>query len=269
VTHVQTTPEALTKAQVTFCINDACSNATFQKPDDAGLVPPTATTGIVHGQLTGPISGTLDMAPDEAGWTILDVGPEIYPLENTHDGDRYGIRVVGADGVALIDFTRGVRYTTTVQPNGPSCEPTCKTGEVNVWPTSASGLTCDANGYESGATLTIATDFGAAGSADILRACRNDTCLEIALSQSATSKIKNDQARPLRFFYGLSTGTLTMHIDGEPATLKDGDRYRLSMLSAKGDVLGEIDEVATYAVSFPNGAECDPYPTKRFVYPPK
>jgi hypothetical protein len=105
-------------ATLTVCKNGACSSAVVVRapraiPDPQFLCPYDASTPImcnvdVLSTTSAKIAIQYRVAPDDA-----------------HDGDAYTVTLKRATGEVVLTKSASASYTTT-QPNGPSCEPTCK-----------------------------------------------------------------------------------------------------------------------------------------------
>ncbi|HXJ22474.1 MAG TPA: hypothetical protein VMT03_19810 [Polyangia bacterium] len=87
---------------------------------------------------TGAINGEGSIAVTPDGRATLDLTAWV-DNDAARDGDQYQVQVVDAGGTAVIDFSRNVRYTRQ-----DICSSTCYNGTIEVWPSSASGLTCTA-----------------------------------------------------------------------------------------------------------------------------
>lgn len=102
-----------------------------------------------------------------------------------------------------------------------------------------------------------------------LRVCRNDVCSEARISELPT--VDDFQGPPLGVegelsvearVYSLSSGyelSATIWAQGEfPYGLADGDVYTLTLRDRDSVLLSSQAWTATYAVSEPNGPDCEP-----------
>lgn len=60
---------------------------------------------------------------------LVDVGSDRHELFD--DGDIYTVKLVSADARPLVNRAWSVRYRTW-QPNGPDCEPTCRSATTTT-----------------------------------------------------------------------------------------------------------------------------------------
>ena len=106
------------------CKNNACAHGTA-----ARLSP---TTGAPTCSVSGSIEAACAVSSDGATLTIDIPGPTATTsLDDFKDGDIYRVRVTrAATNETLVDVTKTVTYKTS-QPNGPSCEPTCKNADLS------------------------------------------------------------------------------------------------------------------------------------------
>ena len=105
-------------ATVTVCKIAACSSALVVKearpiPEPQFLCPYDAAT---------PITCNVDVASPSSAKIAIQY--RVAPTD-AHDGDAYTVTIKRASGDVVFTKNKSASYTTT-QPNGPSCEPTCK-----------------------------------------------------------------------------------------------------------------------------------------------
>ena len=105
-------------ATVTVCRNGACSSAVVVKAvrqiADPQFLCPYADPN--------PITCNVDVG--SASSANIKIAYRVSPVD-AHDGDSYAVTIQRTNGDVLVTTTKSVSYTTT-QPNGPSCDPTCK-----------------------------------------------------------------------------------------------------------------------------------------------
>ncbi|MEY4514815.1 MAG: hypothetical protein RLZZ450_6937 [Pseudomonadota bacterium] len=131
-------PVALSFAELTsktleFCRNDACITTSL-----AALSPPGSDSFSVVG---APDRATLERTPSDslqvslaraaAGSALglsLDLQYSLHDKRTAREGDRYRVRLLGADGGAILLFDKTARYLDA-EPNGPGCGPVCKVAD--------------------------------------------------------------------------------------------------------------------------------------------
>ena len=120
-----TRPLAVSDAQalalvVTVCRNQACSTGTRASGQENPSSIVFSFTGSVQ------VFGYVDQTGSGGRELQLQIDDSESETENLHDGDVYAVKViVPGSKTALLDVTSTATYTTS-QPNGPACEPTCK-----------------------------------------------------------------------------------------------------------------------------------------------
>jgi hypothetical protein len=131
-------PVALSFAELTsktleFCRNDACITTPL-----ANLTPPGSVPSSV---VSAPDRATLERTPGDsvevslaraaAGSALglsLDLQYSLHDKRTAREGDRYRVRLLGADGSAISLFDKTARYRDA-EPNGPGCGPVCKVAD--------------------------------------------------------------------------------------------------------------------------------------------
>ncbi len=101
---------------VTVCKNGSCAR---------GTVSQSACS------VSGLIDATCRISIDGTGNGTLSVDFLASAKEDLKDGDLYTVRVLrGQTNESLVDVTKPVSYKTT-RPNGPECEPSCRSADMS------------------------------------------------------------------------------------------------------------------------------------------
>jgi hypothetical protein len=242
VVHVASDRSGLEASTVTVCRNGLCMSGTptwIDVTDPAGWENAgIGFTGAINGE------GSIDVTPD--GRATL-----------------YQVQVVDAGGNTLIDFSRKLQYT-----HRDICSSTCYGGSVEVWTSSANGLTCTALYQPSEAmykTPELALSDGAEAGT-IVDACRNASCARAtwpgafkgAISASLFGGRKG-VGKPFVF---------RVYMYDDPAVLADGDHYTVTVKDQNQTVLAAVDQSATYTETLPDGPACDAFPTRTVTLGP-
>jgi hypothetical protein len=268
VVHVPADRVGLDGAVVTVCHNDECASGTtptwIAAPD---LYSPTV--GWWYGSIAfaGALQAGAAVEVTPLGRATVTIGINLRQ-DQARDGDLWSVRVFDAQRAPIIDFSRRLNYTRIQLGSGEGCGMTCYGGKIDVWPSSANGLTCESHSCLSGVDLTgevTLPDQAPTGAR--FEACRNAVCAEVT--------------QPLQRFEGalrvnlsedrqINSNQLTFHISmpEDPAMLASGDIYRVTMTASDGTVLANINETVTYEETFPNGPTCDAFPCRRATLTP-
>jgi hypothetical protein len=111
----------LTGANVKVCINTRCREGVI------AVLPPANDTNELR--LTSPLEDPRILVslsridPSDVIGIRGEVEGEQYEL--FADGDVYTVEIIGSDSASLVDRAWSVSYQTW-HPNGPRCEPTCR-----------------------------------------------------------------------------------------------------------------------------------------------
>ena len=264
VVHVAADRVALDGAVVTVCQNDECAS---------GGTP----TWMAAPSLDSPTVGWWYGSIALAGALQAGAGVEVTPLgratvtisaglraDQARDGDLWSVRIVDAQGAPMIDFSRRLNYTRTQVGSSPACGPTCYGGNIEVWPSSASGLTCESNSCQSGVDLTGEVTVPAQAPIDAsFEACRNAVCSES--TWPPRRRFEGALRINLSDDHQINSDLWSFHISmpEDPALLADGDIYQVTMTATDGTVVANIRETVTYEETFPNSPTCDAFPCRR------
>jgi hypothetical protein len=171
-------------------------------------------------------------------------------------GDHFDITLADATGAILLSFSRDLHYDSR-----ELCGEDCATGAIRVWPESPSGLTCSARTCVSGAAVTVevALPDSYAG-AILIELCRSDLCGSLSLPDFGYSGVISVGATAESL--GGNRRRIRVTTQDDAAVLVDGDRYQLTITDDQMNVLATVDKTATYAETYPNGPDCDPYPCR-------
>lgn len=109
----------VTSLDVRVCRNQVC----------AVSQPAAATDGTgFHCDAFGLLSTRCTLQPTAGG---LELRLAIFgPVTDFHDGDSYVVQVAARDsGALLLDVQKRISYAEQ-RPNGPDCEPLCRSGSL-------------------------------------------------------------------------------------------------------------------------------------------
>jgi hypothetical protein len=266
--HLHVPVSELVTATTTACWRTEC--ITLVASNDAGAdldgeIPLKATDEPQAG-------GVLQDEGD--GWSRIDTGFSRVRVEADGgyflkplpaNGDDYRLTVKAADGTTLLDVDRSITYT--VSGRASSCSEECLTAVISLYASSPSGA-CTAVACEGRVELHHRFADEAVARQARVTVCRNGRCavgqgfgfapIDPPIDGTSTSA-------PLRVRSSLSDSynllDVSFLVDGENASLTDGDRYTLTV-EHLGKVLTSFEQAAVYETSFPNGS-CDPYPCRR------
>jgi hypothetical protein len=260
--HLHVPVSELVTATTTACWRTEC--ITLVTTNDAGAdldgeIPLKATDQPYAG-------GVLQDEGDN--WSRIDTGfsrirVELdggYSLRQPANDDAYRLTVKAADGATLLDVDRSITYT--VSGRATSCSEECLTAVISLYASSPSGA-CTAVACEGRVELHHRFADEAVARQGLVTICRNGRC---AVGQGfafapvdATSTASSLRVRSsLSDFNDLLD--VSFLVDGENASLVDGDRYTLTV-EHLGKILTSFEQSAVYETSFPNGS-CDPYPCR-------
>lgn len=114
----------LTGARIEVCLNAMCREAEIEE------VP--APDGIRYLSLGGgaPLARVTIARTDPGG--AIEIEAQVSgEAELFADGDVYSVSLVGSDQTQLVERAWSVTYRIS-QPNGPECEPTCRTQDTTT-----------------------------------------------------------------------------------------------------------------------------------------
>jgi hypothetical protein len=262
VVHIPRDRAGLEGATVTVCRNGSCGTGTLVWNDASDPWLPSGgwheATVVFTGENGG--EGSIRITPD--GRATLDL--KAYVGTDGRDGDLHTLQVVDAAGTTVIDFSRRLTYT---HQDGV-CAQNCVRGLVEIWPSSANGLTCSSLGRTSGASYVSPVLTLPAGQAQgtTFAVCRNAVCsraiwprnvFDGALGAALAGGARSD-----------NTFMFEIYMYDDPAVLADGDAYTLTITDAYQNVVVAVDQAVTYDQSFPDGAACDAFPTRQVTLGP-
>jgi hypothetical protein len=256
--HVPSTAAALAGGQATLCRNGTCAHGVIQAPVDAG--GPAASFELTASPFTA--SGQLDDEGD--GFTTV----RLEPGGPFGKADQYEVTIAAPDGTALLDVTRPM----PLQTGTAGCPPTtCYVGAIDVYPSSASGLTCTASSCPSPGIRFIGA-FATNDTVDpiLVSGCRNDVCgsANLALPGGGPDGGGRGYTEIVEGFP--ATVQIEAHMTGyevlinrtdDPAALANGDVYRVAV-TQNGNALASWSGPVTYVESSPNGPSCDAVPCR-------
>jgi hypothetical protein len=226
-------------ATITYCKNGAC-NSYLSRPSSNGSPPQVTSEGDGWSLVTLPRSLTFDQ----------------------RDGDRYAVRVVGADGTVYLDVERSITYERSY-PNGEACGDACLVASSAFYETSQSGLACSARPSVSKADFSFALDDVVARRC-AFTLCSNDVCGTTTPGGYPSVPAGDALAVQVTGLGPPGREQLVVSATGESAVLRDGDHYRLTVVDTTTNaVLESFDGPLTYETSFPNGEACDVYPSRQ------
>jgi hypothetical protein len=236
--HLHRTASVL-DATITYCRNGACTSYRSS----------ASSTG-----------SSLQVTSEGDGWSLVTLPRTL--IFDQQDGDRYAVRVVGADGSVYLDVERSITYERSF-PNGERCGGACLVASSAFYETSQSGLACSARPSVSKAEFSFALDdVVARRSAFTL--CRNDVCGTVTPTGFPSEASGGALAVQVTGLGPPGREQLIVSATGESAVLRDGDRYRLTVVDATTNAVVErFDGPLTYQTSFPNGEACDVYPSRQ------
>lgn len=134
---------------------------------------------------------------------------------------------------------------------------------VSVATLLGSCVTCTEIGCGSGASWSATAPQPVDYHGATVRACRNDVCASGVFPSSgplSTLTLAPDVASAEIGGEATALGpSVEVGVSGPSGALVDGDRYRIEVRDATGDVIVSLAETAaTYAIQQPNGPECGP-----------
>lgn len=265
-------PTTLTPRAVTACRSGICAHAAFDAE------PKYDTIHGAEGDDDGPLAvarcpsvelrASFDRGIVDVWMSFSDRVGSRCRQGHPADGERFELRVEFAEGPPLV-FERYVLFGEPFYPNGAACDAPegyfCKQAVFEIWPGSQSGLVCSGLARESGVLLRAkagwrATDLEGA----TVKTCRNDLCAAEWLAQfpCASGATWVNVAPYPTLAWICEEGRVdafSAAVPGDPATLRDGDRYQLTVTKS-GKTLFSGEKRVTYDRSWPNGALCDAYP---------
>jgi hypothetical protein len=177
--HVPLEPRQLAGAQVAVCRNGVCASIRLPRlaHDDGAIL---AFEDRFAGPLRATPAGSRLVTQLSAGWSLIRVfegAPEPHV-----DGDLYSAEVTSADGALILRIERRVIFSD-YYPNGKECDQVpCRGAAMDLWPASASGLSCTAHACASETTFEANLplhDVRLAGAT--VEICRNEACSHAVL----------------------------------------------------------------------------------------
>lgn len=260
--HVPRDPALLADAKISVCHNRICASVVFPTPFKLDPNDPP-----FHGRLVGPLatgvtSSDVKVTQLSEGWSLISVREQASGPHS--DGDLYSIVVTDGRGSELLHVDRRVEFAD-FYPNGPACDKVpCRIASLDLWPSSESGLSCDGRGCSAVATFAGKLPVQPAALAGAtVKACRNESCAdavideEFASSDNFATRLRGALTGSFSFRGDGASNSYTIRVHGEPAALKNGDRYRVSIVTADHTKLLDQDRRITYDESYPNRHRCD------------
>jgi hypothetical protein len=257
--HVPVGAAALAGATVRFCRNGACGSATLGAESDAGAV----TSGALSG---APFAAQVNVQDEGDGFTAVGIFVDVSGLSSLANGDVYSVSVADAHGASLLSVTRPVTYDEV-----QSCGPTCKEFLMDVYPTSASGITCGDKSCVSGVDMKGTATVSDTTQPVTVSLCRNGACGSGSVSLAAIAQHVGEQQvgnlqgafATVVVFHSETSQTFSFEVDrrDDPAVLHDGDAYTLTMSQGTTTLVG-FSSAAPYETTFPNGPQCDAFPCR-------
>lgn len=110
----------LTGARIQVCLGTACADRVID-------VLPAAPNEVSYLTLNTSADPRIavSLVRTDPGTIGIQVEVESGQPDLFHDGDVYTVSLVASDGGPLLNRSWSVSYETS-QPNGPDCEPTCR-----------------------------------------------------------------------------------------------------------------------------------------------
>ena len=254
--HLPVPPSGLLGATATVCRTDTCTTGTYEPPKE----------GMTWGDFS-LLGATVEDELD--GYCRMQFS---YSLTDGAyaDGDVYSVKIVDASGQTLIDVSRPVQYG--LEYADPLCgNPGTRYADLELYPSSASGITCDNNycvypGAKIEGSAATATPFAPV----TITLCRNGAC------HAGTATIQPCPPDEGCVYPGtlmdsyLGNFQIQAKGDGiafeissidDSAALADGDVY-LVIVTQGSDTLLSKSVSVTYSAEYLNGPQCDPVPCR-------
>jgi hypothetical protein len=203
---------------------------------------------------------------------------EVYVSVPGHgvDGEAYDLFLAGPNGVDVVSLERRAILGEPYYPNGRRCdEPQgywCRGARFDVWPGSASDLTCTGYPVVGGAEMRIGSTFRPSQWAYAsLTFCRDDLC--------ASTTFDAFPCYPGSVVFGGAIAQVVWDCENgevsnvvvssseDPVRLTNGDRYHVYFTNPTGTkTFYEWQGIATYDETYPNGPVCDAHPSRTATF---
>jgi hypothetical protein len=256
--HVPGSAASLFGASVAFCRNGACGSAIVGAASDAGVVNRMVLEGA-------PFGADVDVEDEGDGFTVIGISLHVSGLTFT-DGDTYSVTITDSHGATLLGVTRPVTYNAV-----QSCGAICLDYDLDVYPTSPSGVTCGDKSCVSGIEFTGTLTTTDTSDPVTVSLCRNGACGTGSATLSPVADAIGEQQQgnlqgalsagfvfvsktPQTFAFQISRGD-------DSAALHDGDVYALTITQGS-TTLAQSSSPVTYDTTSPNGAQCDVFPCR-------